>query len=349
MINYKEPAIYDAGGDVTKQWFIFYSYVDPSTGKYRRFKVFLNINTYNLKNERTVQAIALRKALSELLQEGFNPFEEFKPGGQYSISNCIDIFLDSVKDNLRPKSYSRYYYELRIFKTWLKDNRLHSLHISRIKRVHVFTFLEFCKMKGNWTSGKTYNTHKGNLSRFFNYFINNYDDVIEVNPVSKIESKPVVVKGNIPYNDHEFKAVRDCILEHDPYLWRICQLVYYAAVRNEQEGLNLRIKDVDFASKQIIIGADVTKGKERQMIPIYPEFLEILKTWQLHKYPGHYYIFGRGDKPGTTRIGVNRFSKRFRKIKQKIGLGENYGIYSFKHTRGCHMVDDGASLYEIQT
>src|SRR5690606_30718107 len=99
----------------------------------------------------------------------------------------------------------------------------------------------------------------------------------------------------------------------------------------------------------IIIGADVTKGKERQMIPIYPEFLEILKTWQLHKYPGHYYIFGRGDKPGTTRIGVNRFSKRFRKIKQKIGLGENYGIYSFKHTRGCHMVDDGASLYEIQT
>lgn len=350
MINYKEPAIYDAGGDVTKQWFIFYSYVDPSTGKYRRFKVFFDLNSHKSKTDRLEQAIALKKAYSELLRVGFNPFKPFRYAKGFSISECIDTFLQEIEPQLKKNSFLRFKHDLRRFQGWLDENGLGGLHISEIKRMHIFNYLEWAKKKGRWTSGKSYNSNKNNISRMFNYFINNYDDVVEKNPVAKIESKPVVTRGNQPYNDQEFAAVKKAILERDPYLWRICQFVYYAAVRNEAEGINLKVGDIDFASNKIIIRPELSKVNKKQYIPIYPEFLKILRDeMKLQYYPADWFIFGRGDKPGPVRVGKDNFYDRFKKIRALAGLSKHHGIYAFKHTRGCHMAEDGVSLYEIQT
>jgi len=347
-LSYKGPAIYDAGGDTTKQWFVYYSFYNPQTEKFQRFKVFRDINSHRLKGDRIEKARAIQQAMKELLEEGFNPFERYGPNTN-SISTCIDIFLANTKEQTKPNTYRKFDYQLSLFKNWLSENQADQLPINQIKRTHIFEFLEHLRKERQWDSGKTYNDYKSNLSRVFNYFINNYDDVIEKNPCKKIESKPIVIKGNIPYNDNEFEEVRKLVLEEDPYLWIICQFVYYAAVRNEGEALNLRIKDIDLSSRQIIIGSEITKGKQRQVIPIYPEFMEVIESLELRKFPNDYFIFGRDDAPGPVRVGEDNFARRFRRIKKKLNLGSDYGIYSFKHTRACHMVDDGASLYEIQT
>lgn len=347
--NYKVPGIYDAGGDTSKQWFVFYSFKDPETGKFKRFKVFQDINSFRNKGERYERAKSVQIAVKELLEEGFSPFEEFKPDDDFSITNCIDVFLDKSKSSLKRKSYNRYYYEFRLMKQWFTDNGIGDLHVSKVRKKHIVDHLEFAKKHGQWTSGKTYNTHKSNIARLFNYFINNYDDVIEKNPATRIESKPVVTRGNRPYTDSEFNAIKEAILERDPYLWRICQFVYYAAVRNEQEGLNMKIGYIDFSGRKIILPPEITKSKSNQYIPIYPEFIEVLEEMKLREYPPNYYVFGRGDKPGPERVGKDNFYERFKKIRDSIGLSKHHGIYAFKHTRGCHMIDDGASLYEIQT
>lgn len=346
--KYKLPEIYDAGGDVSKQWFVFYSFRDPETGKFKRFKVFRDINQTKLKGERIERAKAIRQMVSELLSDGFDPFYEYKPDLTFSVSSCVDLFLDRIKGQLRPKSYNRLYYELRKMKAWFTNQNLGDLHISEVKKSHVFDFLEFALVDGGWTSNKTYNTHKANISRFFNYFINNYEEIIEKNPALKIESRAVTIRGNMPYNDFEFAAIRKAILENDPYLWRICQFVYYAAVRNEAEGINLKVGDVDFAANQLIIRSELSKGKKRQFIPIYPAFREILLEMGLDKTPSDWFIFGRGDAPGPVRVGKDNFYERFKKVREKAGLSSLHGIYSFKHTRAAHMVDDGATLYEIQ-
>lgn len=347
--NFKPAKVYDAGGDLTKQWFVYYSFLDPSTGKFRRFKILRDINSFNLKGERSDRARLICVAVNELLEEGYNPFKEFGSGNDFSVSACVDIFLEKAESSLKFNSYKRFKYELDRFKNWLSDNNLSELNISEVKKSHIFQFMDYSKRVGNWTSGKTYNTNKANLARFFNYFINNYDDVITSNPVTRIESVPEIQQGNIPYNESEFKLIRDYILENDPYLWRICQFTYYAAVRNGSEAINLRVKNIDFVSSQIIVPGDITKGKIRQSIPIYPEFMEVLLEMDLKKFHPDWFIFGKGDKPGPERVEENYFNRRFKKIKDALGLGREYGIYSFKHTRGCHLVEDGATLYEIQT
>src|SRR5690606_9827018 len=114
---YKPPKIHDAGGDLRKQWFVYYSHKNPQTGKFTRFKVFRDINQSKLKQERLERAKAIAKAIEELLKEGFNPFSEFRPElNNFSISNSIDIFLRSVKAGLQPKSYKKYETQLLVFK-----------------------------------------------------------------------------------------------------------------------------------------------------------------------------------------------------------------------------------------
>lgn len=347
-LNYKLPEIYDGGGDLSKQWFVYYSFRDPRTNKFKRFKVFMDINSFKLKGDRMDRAKLIRQSIKELLEEGFDPFKEHRSGGRFTFCNCIDIFLENMKPHLREKSYARYYYEFRTMKSWFEENGMEDLHISDVTKKHIFEFLEFAKKRKNWTSGKTYNTHKANISRLFNYFINNYDDVVDKNPVSKIESKPFSIKGNQPYNETEFTAIKETILATDPGLWRICQFVYYAAVRNEREGLNLKVGDIDWAQKRLVIRPELSKARKLQYIPIYPEFMEVLTEMDLEKYPPDFFIFGRGDKPGPVQVDTAYQYVRFRKAREAAGVSRHHGMYSFKHTRACHMVDDGATLLEIK-
>jgi hypothetical protein len=51
--DYSEPKIYDAGGDLTKRWYVYYSYRDPETGKLkRRPPIYKGANRYKTKGER---------------------------------------------------------------------------------------------------------------------------------------------------------------------------------------------------------------------------------------------------------------------------------------------------------
>lgn len=348
-ITYKEPEIYDAGGDMSKQWFVFYSFKNPETGKFQRFKIFRDINSHKLKTDRTEAAKAIRQAMSELLAEGFSPFNLFRPElDDFTIFNCIDTFLKSVEGGMRKKSFKKYELTLLIFKKWIGQNGFSGYHIRNIKKEHVFRFLDDFSKERN-PSGKTYNFYKNTISRLFSFFLNNYEDVIFRNPVLTIESKPVTIKGNQAYSDELFEEVRAKVLENDPYLWKVCQFVYYAALRNEQELLNLKIGNINLNNMTIVLPGTVTKAKTIQGIPIYPELVPVIESIGIQGLDPDWYVFGRNNKPGPVRVGEDNFARRFRKIKEAIGLGSDYGIYSFKHTRACHMIDDGAELLEIQT
>lgn len=347
-LSYKEPEIYDAGGDMSKQWFVFYSYKNPETGKFQRFKVFRNINSFTLKGERVEAARVIKQAMSELLAEGFCPFELYRPELEdFTVSNCIDTFLKSIESGIRKKTFKKYELYILIFKEWITKNGMAGNHLRTVKKEHVFRFLEDISAERS-PSGKTYNSYKNTVSRMFSFFLNNYEDIIFKNPALSIESKQVTVKGNQAYSDELFEEVRKTVIKEDPYLWKVCQFVYYSALRNEQELLNLKIRDINLKTMSIIVPGSISKSKSIQNIPIYPDFVPVIESMRLNGLDPDWYVFGRNDQPGPIRVGEDNFARRFREIKKKIGLGPDYGIYAFKHTRACHMVDDGAELLEIQ-
>jgi len=41
MGHFKLAKLFDADGDLSKRWFVYYSYVDPITAKFKRFREML--------------------------------------------------------------------------------------------------------------------------------------------------------------------------------------------------------------------------------------------------------------------------------------------------------------------
>lgn len=59
-----------------KKWYVEYSYRDPTTFKFHRFKVYENINRIKDLKEREEFARELRDAVNYHLEKGFDPFKE---------------------------------------------------------------------------------------------------------------------------------------------------------------------------------------------------------------------------------------------------------------------------------
>ncbi len=74
---YSEPKIFDGDGDLTKRWYVYFSYRNPKTGRMKRIKNIYGItNRFKTKSERYTILNIYKRRLLKLLEEGYNPFED---------------------------------------------------------------------------------------------------------------------------------------------------------------------------------------------------------------------------------------------------------------------------------
>jgi hypothetical protein len=77
MKKFSSPKIYSANGNLTKRWYVYFSFRNPKTGKLQRMKnIYGHANNYNTKEDRLAVLTAYRYKLLQLLNEGFDPFED---------------------------------------------------------------------------------------------------------------------------------------------------------------------------------------------------------------------------------------------------------------------------------
>ena len=76
---FSTPKIYSANGDLTKRWYVYFSFREPTTEKLKRITPIYGIaNKYKTKEERMAILVVYQKALLELLQQGYNPYTDNK-------------------------------------------------------------------------------------------------------------------------------------------------------------------------------------------------------------------------------------------------------------------------------
>lgn len=72
---FSPPKIYTADGDLTKRWYIYFSFRNPKTGRMKRMpNIYGKTNRYKTKETRLAILSSYRKNLLFLLKQGFNPF-----------------------------------------------------------------------------------------------------------------------------------------------------------------------------------------------------------------------------------------------------------------------------------
>ena len=91
--NYSNPKIYDANGDISKRWYVYFSYRDPATGKLKRMAPFYGeANKYKTKSDRMFVFVIYRHKIKAFLERGYNPFE-----------NNSELFQKEKQGIIKPK------------------------------------------------------------------------------------------------------------------------------------------------------------------------------------------------------------------------------------------------------
>ncbi|WP_282073644.1 hypothetical protein [Polaribacter atrinae] len=111
-LNYSEPKIFTGGVDIgvwsklskkdkkealSKNWYVYYSFRDPITGKLKRqTNIKAGVNLYKDKRSRIHILTQLKESLEYVLSKGFNPYED-----NSSLAEFIEKILSPEKSEIK--------------------------------------------------------------------------------------------------------------------------------------------------------------------------------------------------------------------------------------------------------
>lgn len=143
--KYREAKIYHGGKnyDLKKRWYVYYSFIDPDTGKMKRQPpIYLDINrNFNTRKERMFHFRIVRDIVNKFLKKGYSPQKIKVVASEYSAGACLDYALSVKKDEIKETTYNDYKIRVNQFKEYLKKERLLNLSIKEVNKRVVSQYL----------------------------------------------------------------------------------------------------------------------------------------------------------------------------------------------------------------
>lgn len=349
-VQYRVPVIVKAS-----RWYVEYYYRVPekqrhlyNNAKWKRFRVFEDIN----RHKSDEYANMLRDAVEYNLRIGFDPFDhnnrkmELQAPQAGTINEAINLFKTKwANKGLETASIIKYYRTADRLTKYLTDRKLQQAEPDEIGKGFIERYLDELDL-----SNRSYNNELSFLSTMFKFLVES--QIMTRNPCAGVAKKKVKVSKHRYYDERLFPKLREVLTEHDPYLLFACQCVYYLCIRSEKELKNMRVGNIFTDRKQVLL----KEGKTgERYIGIPDELLQIFKERGILEADPSYYVFSvqnknkfiADGKPGPEPFGNGFFSKRFSKLRKKIGVDNDYTIYGLKHSRIIHLKIDGVPDQDI--
>lgn len=367
-LKFSTPKISNSNGDLTKRWYVYYSYRDPVTDKMKRMNpIYGGANKYHNKEDRMTILTGYRRVLIRLLKEGFSPFEEnlelYKARNakkEVKLKVDLPVIEQEVVQKVVPEvvviqekieepigmDFDEALDFVLVQKKKYISNTGKSTFLNRIKDFRAWVKTTYPELKSvveiskmimltylnhilDRTSPRTRNNYKADLSSVFQVLENN--EIIPKNVVMgipKIKTKP---KRNRTYTLEQTEEIFDYLIDVDPILLLYIKFISYNLLR-PIEVCRLKLKDIDFVGRKLQFQAKNSPLKTK----IIPKIL-FEELGGLDKLDGELLLFTPdkigGEWNADLRNRRDHFSKRFKVVvKNHFKLGINYTMYSFRHT-----------------
>ncbi len=125
----------------------------------------------------------------------------------------------------------------------------------------------------------------------------------------------------------------------------ILEILYGSGVR-VSELVNIKIKDIDYSNKTILIFG---KGSKERMVSFGEPALDSIKQFindgrKQYKIDSEYLIVGKNEAQLTTR----RIEQIIGELINKTSIKMNITPHMFRHTFATHLLDNGSDLIAVQ-
>jgi len=343
--NYRRAKLADRKGDLTKEWYVYYSVRSPETGKFVRFRIKGDINRCATKRDRKELAAALISGLNEYLTAGWTPFEGM-PQSENELLSVKDVFIRGLEfksGTLARKSYLDYRSSSKFLIEYLTRKNLAIWPSEHLQRYHVQQFIDASLKQGMSTT--RIRDIIGAAKSLWNALADR--DIITTRPFEKLII-PARVRGhkNIPLSKEEMVRVSEHLAEHNPKLLTFCRFIYGAAIR-PKELLMIRRSNIDFEAGTITIPNTAAKNKTTQTVDIPDELITQLIASGYRELQPTWLLFGKNLEPDTASWHRNRVSDLWNTLVRKA-LNIDKDMYGLKHRGAIDLLDEGVDIKRIQ-
>lgn len=330
--QYGKISLFDWDSNLSEQWYVYYTYRHPETKKLtRQNNIYGNINSFETIRERNRAAKIIMEALESMLKNGFNPYDNaIKSKTKKTVSEvktvkeAVKFALNHAQKTYAEASYPDFKSRIRQFEKYLIDIDLGE---SPIKDIGIITVLDFLNVVLERSSARNRNNTRTSLSSFYTILKGNYivDDHFIEN-ISVLSSKPT---KNKTFTTDQEEEIMDLMEKNDPLMALFIKFVSINLLR-PIEICRLKIEDISIKDRVLRVKAKNQPTKTK----IIPTLL-FNQLPELHLHDRNDWLFtpkgpGKWDANEVSRR--NWFTDRFKQVKESLNLGEEYGIYSWRHT-----------------
>lgn len=363
QIIIKFPKLNDKHGDVSKKWYVEYFYRVPGEDapRKRRVSTGLCVGTATERYARASQIIAdVTKQLKSPDLLRMKP-EDIRPvladdtatrpeAERYArratairVENMTAEYLKELRASVAQKTYETYKSKLKYFALWVRDTGKVCVSMTREDILLFFRWLAEDRRLTRRSIGK----YKQIVRAFYSW-LQDKGETTE-NPVRDIPHYGCIVdNAPAPIDKSDIERLHDAISKSDPYLWLACEMQYYLALRPGQELRLLQVRDIDIQHKQITVRAANAKNRSKAVVPMDDYLTERIVSLGVMNYAPDMYVFGTYNIPSRRPVGKNTLRNRFNKYRDDLGIDKSIKFYSWKHTGAISMVENGASVWELQ-
>ena len=146
------------------------------------------------------------------------------------------------------------------------------------------------------------------------------------------------------FQDHERAILREAIEHTWPDLLHFIEFMYYCFIR-PKELTRLKAGNVLLDSKQIYIPGKISKNGKSEYVAIPVAFRSQL-SYIADMDPGEW-LFPSPLNP-ERHVGINTMWRRHDNILKKLRFGDEYTLYSWKHTGAVQFIRAGGRVKELQ-
>ena len=261
------------------------------------------------------------------------------------MEKYIDKFIEYLKVQKNYSEFTRINYQkdLEEYFEFLNNKNYDYKNIDYKKCMNYLIYLDEKKYKKNSISRKL-----SSLRTFYKFLVlNNYSDN---NPFLLISSpkKEKRMPRFINYQGiDEIFNIPDIKTMEGQREKVILEILYGSGIR-VSELVNIKIKDIDFSNKTILIFG---KGNKERIVPFGDYALDAINMYldaARNKYldgkTSEYLIVGKNEANLTTR----RIEQIIDKLIKKTSIKMNITPHMFRHTFATHLLDNGCDLIAVQ-
>lgn len=329
--TYSTPRLCDRGGDLSKQWYVYFHYTEAN-GVKKQFRFSEGINTLKTKKERKIEANALVEALTGHLRSGWSPVTgKVDPNDDPQIKTVLEAFdeiFEIKKAYLTSESIRTYKNQISLFKKWLATKKFDHLYAQNFTVDHARKYCDWM-LRDRKYCGKTYNGHLTMLRTFFTEMVNRR--YMPVSPVTGFKSVRQDTGKNTTYSgvdEKKFEKVRGS----DPQFYLATRFIRYCFLRRTELS-KLQVKHINWNNKTIVIPSGNAKSRVQDSVTIPKTLERLIEAYGLIKLDSELYLFGRHFIPGRKPMSrIDDFSDRQRNLNKELGIGKGRTFYSWKHT-----------------